>query len=66
VPAFVRCEAKRRVARLLYEREASGAKGPTRRVGDGWIGHAIGAPTNATGERRTADELLRDPRFALD
>ena len=75
---FVRCDGKTRVARLLYQREGGGPKGPTLEFAAfmihwedgawriGWVGHAIGAPTRANGEKRTADELLGDPRFALD
>jgi len=75
---FVRCEAKTRVARLLYQREGVGAKGPTLEFAAfmihwedgawriGWVGHASGPATRANGERLTADELLGDPRFALD
>jgi hypothetical protein len=75
---FVRCDAKTRVARLLYQREGRGPKGATLEFAVfmihwedgawriGWVGHASGAPTRANGEKRTADELLGDPRFALD
>jgi hypothetical protein len=75
---FVRCEAKTRVARLLYQREGSGPKGPTLEFAAfmihwedgawriGWVGRWSGPSTRANGERRTADELLGDPRLALD
>jgi hypothetical protein len=75
---FVRCDGKTRVARLLYQREGGGPKGPTLEFAVfmvhwengawriGWIGHSIGKPTRANGEQRTADELLHEPRFALD
>jgi hypothetical protein len=75
---FVRCDGKTRVARLLYQREGSGPKGPTLEFAVfmvhwedgawriGWVAHSSGAPTRASGEKRTADELLGDPRFALD
>jgi len=75
---FVRCDARDRVARLLYQREGMGAKGPTREFaafmihweGDtwriGWVGHASGPATRSNGERLTEDLLLGDPRFALD
>ena len=75
---FVRCDAKTRVARLLYQREGSGPKGPTLEFAAfmihwedhawriGWVGRSSGAPTRANGEKRTADELLEDPRLALD
>ena len=32
----------------------------------GWVGQSSGAPTWANGEKRTVDELLGDPRLALD
>jgi hypothetical protein len=66
------------MARLLYQREGSGPKGPTLEFAAfmvhwedgawriGWVGRSSGAPTRANGEKRTADELLGDPRFALD
>ncbi len=75
---FVRCEGKTRVARLLYQLEGGGPKGPTLEFAVfmihwedgawriGWIGHASGASRRANGEKRTADELLQDPRFALE
>jgi hypothetical protein len=75
---FVRCDAKTRVARLLYQREGSGPKGPTLEFAAfmihwedgawriGWVGRASGPAVRANGERFTADELLSDPRFALD
>lgn len=76
---FVRCDAKTRIARLLYEREGAGPKGPTLEFAAfmlhweqgawriGWVGHAMGAATRANGERRTADELLLgDPRLRLE
>jgi hypothetical protein len=76
---FVRCDAKPRVARLLYTREGSGPKGSTLEFlafmihwEDGawridWVGHATGSATRSDGGKRTADEmLLGDPRFALD
>ena len=75
---FVRCEAKTRVARLLYQREGAGPKGPTLEfaafmihwdVGAwriGWVAHSSGPPTRSSGDKRTADELLGDPRFALE
>ena len=74
---FVRCDAKTRVARLLYQREGSGPKGPTREFAAfmihwedawriGWVGRASGPAVRANGERFTADELLNDPRLALD
>jgi len=76
--AFVRCDAKTRVARLLFQREGSGSKGPTLEFAAfmihwedgawriGWVGRASGLAVRANGERLTADELLGDPRFALD
>jgi hypothetical protein len=76
---FVRCDAKPRVARLLYTREGSGPKGPTLefaafmiRWEDGawridWVGHATGSSTRSDGGKRTAEEmLLGDPRLSLD
>jgi hypothetical protein len=75
---FVRCEAKAWVARLLYQREGSGPKGPTLEFAVfmthwedgawriGWVAHSSGPTTRSNGERRTADELLNDPRLALD
>jgi len=75
---FVRCDAKTRVARLLYQREGSGPKGPTLEFAAfmihwehgawriGWVGHASGPATRANGEKLTADVLLGDPRFGLD
>jgi hypothetical protein len=75
---FVRCEATTRVARLLYKREGSGPKGPTLEFAAfmihwddgawriGWVAQSSGAATRANGEKRTADELLGDPRFALN
>jgi hypothetical protein len=76
--AFVRCEARARVARLLYQREGAGTKGPTLEFTAfmihwedgawriGWVGHASGPATRANGEGLTADVLLGDPRLALD
>ena len=76
--AFVRCDAKTRVARLLFQREGSGSKGPTLEFAAfmihwedgawriGWVGRESGLAVRANGERLTADELLGDPRFALD
>jgi hypothetical protein len=32
----------------------------------GWVGRASGPATRSNGEKLTADELLGDPRFALD
>jgi hypothetical protein len=75
---FVRCDAKTRAARLVYQRAGSGPKGPTLEFAAfmvhwedgawriGWVGRSSGPATRARGERRTADELLEDPRFALD
>jgi len=75
---FVRCDAKTRVARLLYQREGTGPKGPTLEFAAfmihwedgawriGWVGRSSGPATRASGEKRTADELLADPRLALD
>lgn len=75
---FVRCNARARIARLLYQREGVGAKGPTLEFAAfmihwengawriGWVGHASGPATRPNGERLTADVLLGDPRFALE
>jgi len=75
---FVRCDAKTRVARLLYQREGAGPKGPTLEFAAfmihwedgawriGWVGHASGPATRSNGEPFTADDLVKDPRFALD
>ena len=75
---FVRCDARTRAARLLYRRESVGPKGPTLEFAAfmthwedgawriGWVGRASGPATRANGEKLTADELLGDPRFALD
>src|SRR5262245_11435896 len=75
---FVRCDARGRVARLLYQQEGTGAKGPTREFAAfmihwegnawriGWVGHASGPATRSNGERLTEDLLLGDPRLALD
>jgi hypothetical protein len=75
---FVRCDARTRVARLLYRRESVGPKGPTLEFAAfmthwedgawriGWVGRLSGAATRSSGEKLTADELLGDPRFALD
>jgi hypothetical protein len=75
---FVRCDGRARVARLLYQREGVGAKGPTLEFAAfmihwedgawriGWVGHASGPAMRANGERLTADVLLGDSRFALD
>jgi hypothetical protein len=75
---FVRCDGRARVARLLYEREGVGAKGPTLEFAAfmihwedgawriGWVGHASGPAVRSNGERLTADVLLGDSRFALD
>ena len=75
---FVRCDAKTRVARLLYRRESAGPKGPMLEFAAfmahwddgawriGWVGRASGAATRSSGEKFTAEELLGDPRFALD
>ena len=75
---FVRCDARTRVARLLYRRESVGPKGPTLEFAafmihweDGawrirWVGRASGPATRSNGDKLTADELLGDPRFALD
>jgi hypothetical protein len=75
---FVRCEAKTRVARLLYQREGTSPKGPTLEFAAfmihwddgawriGWVAHSSGPSTRSSGEKRTGDELLGDPRFALD
>jgi len=32
----------------------------------GWVGRASGPATRSNGQKLTADELLGDPRFALD
>lgn len=75
---FVRCDTKARAARLFYQREGVGPSGPTLefavfmihwedgawRIGQ--IGHSSGKPTRASGEKRTGDELLGDPHFALE
>ena len=75
---FVRSDARTRVARLLYRRESVGPKGPTLEFAAfmthwedgawriGWVGRLSGAATRSSGEKLTADELLGDPRFALD
>jgi len=75
---FVRCDARTRVARLLYRREGVGPKGPTLEFAAfmihwedgawriGWVGRASGPTTRSNGEKFTADELVGDPRFALD
>jgi hypothetical protein len=75
---FMRCDATTRVARLLYKREGSGPKGPTLEFAAfmihwdegawriGWVAQSSGAATRANGEKRTADELLSDPRLALN
>ena len=75
---FVRCDARGRVARLLYQQEGTNAKGPTREFaafmihweGDawriGWVGHASGPAIRSNGQRLTEDLLLEDQRFALD
>jgi len=75
---FVRCDARTRVARLLYRREGVGPKGPTLEFAAfmahwedgawriGWVGRASGPATRSSGEKFTADELLGDPRFSLD
>ena len=75
---FVHCDGRARVARLLYEREGVGGKGPTLEFAAfmihwedgawriGWVGRASGPAVGASGERLTADELLGDPRFALN
>jgi hypothetical protein len=75
---FVRCDARTRVARLLYRREGVGPKGPTLEFAAfmthwedgawriGWVGRASGPATRSNGEKFTADELVGDPRFALD
>jgi hypothetical protein len=75
---FVRCDARARIARLLYQREGVGVKGPTLEFAAfmihwedgawriGWVGHASGPATRSNGERLTADVLLGDPRFALE
>jgi hypothetical protein len=75
---FVRCDARTRVARLLYRRESAGPKGPTLEFAAfmthwedgawriGWVGRMSGPATRSNGEKLTADELLGDPRFALD
>ena len=75
---FVRCDGRAGVARLLYQREGVGAKGPTLEFAAfmihwedgawriGWVGHASGPAIRAKGERLTADVLLGDPRLALD
>ena len=75
---FVRCDAKARVARLLYRRESVGPKGPIQEFAAfmthwedgawriGWVGRASGPATRSNGEKFSPDELLGDPRFALD
>jgi len=75
---FVRCDARTRVARLLYRRESLGPKGPMLEFAAfmthwedgawriGWVGRMSGPATRSNGEKLTADELLGDPRFALD
>ena len=75
---FVRCDARARVARLLYRRESVGPKGPMREFAAfmthwedgawriGWVGRASGPATRSNGEKLTADVLLADPRFALE
>jgi len=76
--AFVRCDAKAQVARLLYQREGRDPKAPAPefvvfmfhwedgawRIG--WIGRASAVPTRDKTDKRAVDELLKDPRFALD
>ena len=76
--AFVRCDAKARVARLLYQREGGDPKAPAPefvvlmfhwedgawRIG--WIGRASAVPARDKADKRAVDELLKDPRFALD
>jgi hypothetical protein len=76
--AFVGCEAKVRIARLLYRRESQGPKGPMLEFAAfmihwedgawriGWVGRASGPATRSSGEPFTADDLVKDPRFALD
>jgi hypothetical protein len=76
--AFVRCDARARSARLLYRRESVGPKGPMLEFAAfmthwedgawriGWVGRASGPATRSNGEKFTADDLLGDPRFALD
>lgn len=76
--AFVRCDVKGPVARLLYQREGTSAKGPTLEFaafmihweGDawriGWVGKASGPAIRSNGERLTEDVLLADPRLALN
>ena len=75
---LVRCDARARVARLLYQRESVGPKGPMREFAAfmthwedgawriGWVGRASGPATRSNGEKLTADVLLADPRFALE
>jgi hypothetical protein len=75
---FVRCEAKTRVARLLYQREGTGPKGPTLEFAAfmihwddgawriGWVAQSSGPATRSSGDKRSADELLGDPRLALE
>jgi hypothetical protein len=76
--AFVRCDARARVARLLYRRDGAGPKGPTVEFAAfmthwedgawriGWVGRASGPATRSNGQKFTADELLGDSRLALD
>jgi hypothetical protein len=75
---FVRCDARTQAARLLYRRESVGPKGPVLEFAAfmthwedgawriGWVGRASGPATRSNGEEFTADDLLEDPRFALD
>ena len=75
---FVRCDANTRVARLLYKREGNGSKGPTLEFAAfmihwdngawriGWVAQSSGPATRSSGDKRTADELLGDPRLALE
>src|SRR5258705_4665489 len=75
---FLRCDATTRVARLHYKREGSGPKGPTLEFAAfmihwddgawriGWVAQSSGPATRASGDKRTGDELLGDPRFVLD
>jgi hypothetical protein len=75
---FVRCDAKARVARLLYQREGTGPRGATLEFAAfmthwedgawriGWVGRASGPATRSNGEKLSPDVLLGDPRFKLD
>ena len=74
---LVRCEARTRVADCSASAR-HGPKGPTLEFAAfmihwddgawriGWVAQSSGPATRSSGDKRSADELLGDPRLALE